>query len=197
MVKIFQHRVNTPKDKLLSTRNIEFDVWKSYTQGFFTGHDTNACDYYLSTFIKDINFDSALINIKQTLTIRDLKNLQSYFEGKEVYFIDVPMPLAFHASKDSYLNIAWRVSDYEKACYLDGIKAHWIDPLVNPGSINFIERATYNAYINGIKPIIVSPELHTKEYSHLPVWEFIKKNKELCYGICTKYPDEADKFIND
>jgi hypothetical protein len=199
VVKIFQHRCNEASRE--RPVNFELDIWldnQEWGRNFFVGHDLGSAHSHLSMLLSSKPYEAALVNIKQSLSIADLRELATYFVGHEYYFIDVPQPLVYHASKYGDLNIACRLSEYERRIFGPGIKAVWVDPLDNPGDLYFIEKHTISNYILGLKTIIVSPELHEPNHSYKTkeVWAWVKENTEWVYGVCTKHHKELEDFLN-
>jgi glycerophosphoryl diester phosphodiesterase len=168
---------------------VEIDLWKILDKIFIT-HDGDSREFEFAEFLKIWSKYSNLpvaLNVK-TDGIADQLSRKGYTFEKHSFFFDMSFPELVKFKKEN-LPIALRISELEPVnTGINAQEIYWLDSFYSEWWIQ--EFATVESIYD--KSVIVSPELHNRDY--LAVWNFLKVQKPL--GICTDFPNELLDFLS-
>tara|TARA_B100000029_G_scaffold496158_1_gene562092 strand:+ start:1062 stop:1646 length:585 start_codon:yes stop_codon:yes gene_type:complete len=190
-VILIQHRVNNINQlkKIDRKYGIEIDV-RSHNSKLILHHDPFKNGPNFSDFLKYYNHEILIINIKEEGIESKILSILKKRRIKNYFMLDVTIPqLTKIINKEK--KIAFRISKYENIKgafkFANILKWVWIDTFDGklPISVKEILILKKNKY----KICLVSPELPTRNFSHLKkMKKKIKKYKKLFDAVCTKKP---------
>lgn len=217
---IFLHRQNDPKNIQFNNINgIEIDI-RSLGSNLIVTHDRfystdfeNIDDCIcLQDVVKYLRDYTVIVNVKESGLEEQISDILDEFGSIKYYFLDSQIPDILRLSKQEKYRGKFiiRVSDYETLNYkfLSHCQPEfiWVDYNFSNFDnskileyIKFLKDIDSNEYLsqNGIKKILVSPELYGLQNINITS-DIIKiTNKELLkkYSICTKLPDDWRKIV--
>ena len=178
---------------------IETDI-RDFNSGIVISHDIAAqhaptFEQLLQLYYR-ISKDSILaLNIKADGLQKQLRILLDKYKIKNYFVFDMSLPDSLNYLKDR-LTAFTRQSEWEKApLFYEEAAGVFVDCFKTTEWIS--EELISNHLNNGKKVILVSPELHKRDYLHF--WKVIKSmhiNTNQNLYICTDFPEEAEAFFN-
>lgn len=176
---------------------VETDL-RDYQKNIVISHDMpNSQELAFNEFLFEYNkYKSGLLalNIKsdglQAKIYEELEcaSIKDYF----VFDMSVPDAIGYI---DKKMTIATRISEFEKCIYFEECSTYiWVDCFVN----EWVKEKDLLQYRKlGLKPVLVSPELHARPYEKY--WARLSKWSAELTGecaICTDFPIEAREYLN-
>lgn len=187
-MRIIQHRVNTHRKPTFSNA-VEIDVQLTDNGIWVLRHDFGEKSQWdcLAGYFGYLahTYCDLLVNIKQALSVEQLRELKSIIGDRLLGFIDVPFPLAHYAL--TYCPIYYRLSEVEDSFQQN--HCYWVDPLYEQKTENYEfllrDRPDWSQLY------IAMPSLHGADANaDIEVFEWFQENKDrwMIQGVVTKYP---------
>jgi hypothetical protein len=214
---IFLHRQNDPKNIVFKNIDgIEIDI-RSLGSHLIVNHDRfYSIDFeniddcvFLQDVAKYLKDYTVIVNVKESGLEEQISNILDEYGSIKYYFLDSQIPDIIRLSKQNKYRGKFiiRVSDYETLNYkfLAQCKPEFIWVDYNFDNFNILDYIKYlkeidsNEYLNknGIKKILVSPELYGLQNINITKDIIKVTNKELLnrYSVCTKISEDWRKNV--